>query len=236
MVCSSVGYEVWVFAIAAAGLFVLLVVTPRPLQRWIRERRPRSTGLMIIPDWCFNVWALRAIGIIPAVMLVVAAMGLHCFFHGPDLASAPVARHDSTSDWATGIGLPGTARRGSSLRMLGNTSGSSGLETTFVVTPSFPITADFVLVCLESGTDRFQFTNGAFVERGGAAVDLTATVELEDGNSVDLAAPYGIGGGGALAFCKSEIGLRRQRVAKVTLRLSRPVSDVQITLRSLSPP
>jgi hypothetical protein len=85
MVCSSVGYEIWVFAVASTGVFVLFVVTPRTFQRWIRERRPRNLGLSIIPNWCFSVWALRAFGIIPAIMMVIAAMGLYCFFHGPDL-------------------------------------------------------------------------------------------------------------------------------------------------------
>ena len=87
MLCSNVGYEIWVLAVAATGLFVLFVIATRPFQRWILERRPQSHGLRMIPRCFFNLWAMKALGIIPAIMMIVAAMGLYCFFTGPDLPS-----------------------------------------------------------------------------------------------------------------------------------------------------
>jgi hypothetical protein len=75
-------------AVATTGLFVLFVIATRPFQRWILERRPRNLGLRMIPRWFFNLWVMKALGIIPGIMMIVAAMGLYCFFHGPDLPSA----------------------------------------------------------------------------------------------------------------------------------------------------
>ena len=88
MLCSKVGLEVWAFLLVSTVLVALFVFATRPFQRWLRAMRPRNAGLGLMPAFLFedsSVWLVRALGIIPVLMWAAAAMGVYCFFHGPDL-------------------------------------------------------------------------------------------------------------------------------------------------------
>jgi hypothetical protein len=86
MRCSSVGIEIWGLAIVSAALLYLFTFGARPFQRWLRSRRPHSFGLRTVPLLFFDessLWSMRALAVIPAVMLLVAILGVVCFFRGP---------------------------------------------------------------------------------------------------------------------------------------------------------
>ena len=86
MQCSSVGIEIWFFAIVSAVSLYLLTFGARPFQRWLRAHRPRSVGLRLIPAVFLDestLWSMRALSVIPAVMVLGAMLGVFCFFHGP---------------------------------------------------------------------------------------------------------------------------------------------------------
>lgn len=84
MECSNVGIEIWFFVLFSSIAVVLFVFATRPFQAWLRTRRV-SGRLPMVPDVFFRdsgVWALRALGIIPAIMWIVSMLGVYCFFHG----------------------------------------------------------------------------------------------------------------------------------------------------------
>jgi hypothetical protein len=86
MPCSSVGIEIWVLVIFSAVSLYLFTFGARPFQRWLRSRRPRSLGLRMVPAFLMSessLWALRGLAVIPAMMLLVAILGVICFLRGP---------------------------------------------------------------------------------------------------------------------------------------------------------
>jgi H+/Cl- antiporter ClcA len=86
MHCSSVGIEIWFLAAASAVLVYLFTFGARPFQQWLRSHRPSNLGLRVIPDHFFNessLWSMRALAVVPAIMLFVAGLGVVCFFRGP---------------------------------------------------------------------------------------------------------------------------------------------------------
>ncbi len=86
MRCSNVGIEIWFLFLLSAVLLYLFTIGARPFQRWLRFRRPRSMGLRMMPAVFFdesNLWSMRALGVIPALMLVASILGLVCYFRGP---------------------------------------------------------------------------------------------------------------------------------------------------------
>lgn len=86
MQCADVGFETWLlFTVSSLGVFLFLFVT-RPFQKWLREHRAVYGGLGMLPGVFFRdagVWAIRALGVIPALMLMAAGAGVYCFFRGP---------------------------------------------------------------------------------------------------------------------------------------------------------
>lgn len=86
MQCSDVGPEVFVFFVALSLCVWLFWFATRPVQTWLREHRATYRGLGMLPGIILRdqgVWAIRALGIIPALMLLAAGSGVYCFFHGP---------------------------------------------------------------------------------------------------------------------------------------------------------
>lgn len=83
MQCSDVGIEIWFFAICSAALLYLFTFGARPFSRWLRARRPRSRGLQVVPAFLLDLWSLRVLAVIPAIMLFPAILGVICFIRGP---------------------------------------------------------------------------------------------------------------------------------------------------------
>lgn len=90
MACAGVGWEIWAFgALATAASWVFLVAT-RPFVTWLLAQRPRRRSLQLLPREMFTVGSVKLLGLIPALMTIVAWLGVYCFFHGPDLP--PIGR------------------------------------------------------------------------------------------------------------------------------------------------
>jgi len=84
--CANVGNEIWLlFGVSSLGV-VLCCFAAGSLQKWLREHRAVFGWMSAVPDVVFRdsgVWAIRAFGIIPALMWIVAAIGVYCYLHGP---------------------------------------------------------------------------------------------------------------------------------------------------------
>ena len=86
MRCSTVGLEIWLLAVVSAALLYVFTFGARPFQRWLRARRRSSLGLRMVPAFFFDessLWTIRALAVMPAIMLFVAVLGIICFVHGP---------------------------------------------------------------------------------------------------------------------------------------------------------
>ena len=86
MQCSDVGLEIWFFAAASGVLTYLFTFGARPFQRWLRSHRSSSLGLSVLPGLFFDessLWSMRALAVVPALMLFAAGLGIVCFFRGP---------------------------------------------------------------------------------------------------------------------------------------------------------
>ncbi len=86
MTCSEVGLEVWLLFFASGSISLIALFAPRSLQRWLRKCRPGRAWASALPEPFYResgVWAIRALGIIPAVMWLASLLGVYCFFHGP---------------------------------------------------------------------------------------------------------------------------------------------------------
>jgi len=86
MRCSSVGHEIWALAIFSAVSLYLFTFRVRSFQRWLRLRTLRHPGLRMVPALFLNessLWSMRVLAVLPAIMFLVAILGVFCSFHGP---------------------------------------------------------------------------------------------------------------------------------------------------------
>ncbi len=90
MRCSSIGIIGFVVSVVLlvpmSFAVVLFVLAPRRFQGWLRTHRVTSRFARAFQDSFFadsGSWAIRATGIVLALMWIVTAGAVYCFLRGP---------------------------------------------------------------------------------------------------------------------------------------------------------